>query len=266
MKKMIPIALALTVAATSTAGAAFRPNVNRQNMQVIVSQAQQQIVQKLCEQYGFTLCGQQQNCPVVKPETKPENKPDQTPDVKPDEKPDQTPDEKPEQKPDVKPDQTPDVKPDQTPDTKPEEKPGQTPDVKPEDKPNTDSNTSQSGYAAEVVRLVNAERAKNGLSALTVSGSVQAAAQTRAGELKQAFSHTRPNGSSAFTALSEAGVNYRGAGENIAYGQRTPAAVMQDWMNSPGHRANILKAEFTTIGVGYTVVNGTPYWTQMFTY
>ena len=211
---------------------------------------------------------------MVKPEQKPDVKPDETPDVKPEEKPDETPDVKPEEKPDQTPDVKPEEKPDETPDVKPEEKPDQTPDVKPEEKPDQtpdvkpeetqDGGQTQGDYA-EVVRLVNAERAKQGLSALKVSTTVQSAAQVRAKEIKQSFSHTRPNGSSCFTALTEAGVSYRGAGENIAYGQSTPAAVMNAWMNSEGHRANIMNGSFTTIGVGYTVINGTPYWTQMFT-
>ena len=94
---------------------------------------------------------------------------------------------------------------------------------------------------------------------------MQQAAQTRAGELQTSFSHTRPSGASCFTALTEAGVSYTRAGENIAYGQSTPEAVVQSWMNSSGHRANLLSSSFTTIGVGYTVVNGTAYWAQLFT-
>ncbi len=127
------------------------------------------------------------------------------------------------------------------------------------------STTANSSYAAQVVSLVNAERAKQGLSALTIDTKVQQAAQTRAGELKTSFAHTRPNGASCFTALTEASVSYSRAGENIAYGQSTPEAVVQAWMNSSGHRANILSSSFTTIGVGYTVVNGTAYWAQLFT-
>ncbi len=140
-------------------------------------------------------------------------------------------------------------------------------------KPNTggstdssDNTSSQSSFAAQVVSLVNAERAKNGLSALKVDNRVTAAAQTRAGELKSSFSHSRPDGRSCFTALTEAGASYRGAGENIAYGQTSPQAVMNAWMNSSGHRANILSNKYTTIGVGYTMIGGVPYWTQMFTY
>ena len=87
------------------------------------------------------------------------------------------------------------------------------------------STAANSSYAAQVVSLVNAERARQGLPALTVSTTVQQAAQTRAGELQTSFSHTRPSGASCFTALTEAGISYTRAGENIAYGQSTPEAV-----------------------------------------
>lgn len=135
-------------------------------------------------------------------------------------------------------------------------------------KPGNDNSgdTSVSAYAQKVVDLVNAERAKNGLSALTVDTSVTAAANVRAKEITQSFSHTRPNGSGFSTALTENGASYRGSGENIAWGQKSPEAVMNAWMNSDGHRANILNPKFTKIGVGHYVNNGTSYWTQLFTY
>ncbi|MBO5336031.1 MAG: hypothetical protein J6A94_02730 [Lachnospiraceae bacterium] len=121
-------------------------------------------------------------------------------------------------------------------------------------------------FIREVVDLVNAERAKEGLSPLTLDTKVSAAAQVRAKECEQSFSHTRPNGSSFATALKEQNVSYRNAGENIAWGQRSPEAVMKAWMNSSGHRANIMNANFTTIGVGYyRNANGTNYWCQLFT-
>ena len=94
---------------------------------------------------------------------------------------------------------------------------------------------------------------------------MQQAAQVRARESAQSFSHTRPDGSSFSTALTEAGVSYIRSGENIAYGQTTPQQVVQAWMDSAGHRANILDAGFTHIGVGHAVVNGTAYWAQLFT-
>ena len=97
--------------------------------------------------------------------------------------------------------------------------------------------------------------------------SVQAAAQIRAKEIETSFSHTRPDGSSFSTALTQQGVTYRGSGENIAWGQKTPEQVMNGWMNSDGHRANILNKNYTTIGVGlYQNASGTNYWTQLFTY
>ena len=91
------------------------------------------------------------------------------------------------------------------------------------------------------------------------------AAAARAKELSQRYSHTRPNGSECFTILWHLGIDYGYAGENIAMGQRTPEIVMNDWMNSSGHRANILSENFDYIGVGYTMVDGHPYWVQLFT-
>lgn len=119
-------------------------------------------------------------------------------------------------------------------------------------------------YARTVAELVNSERAKQGLPALKYSLTLSQAAQTRAEETVQLFSHTRPNGSSCFTVLKEQGISYTAAGENIAYGQKTPAAVMNAWMNSSGHRANILSKSFDHIGIGVVYRNGTYYWSQMF--
>ena len=131
------------------------------------------------------------------------------------------------------------------------------------DQPGTDG--SQDAFANEVVRLVNEERAKAGLPALTVDRGAASAAQVRAKEIERSFSHTRPDGSSFNSALTEAGVNFRGAGENIAYGQNSPEKVMEGWMNSSGHRANILNSSYTTIGVGhYQNASGVNYWTQLF--
>lgn len=122
-------------------------------------------------------------------------------------------------------------------------------------------------YAEQVVKLVNAERAKAGLAALTMQSDITSAANVRAKEIKQSFSHTRPNGSSFSSVLKEQGVSFRGAGENIAYGQKTPEQVMEGWMNSSGHRANILNANFKNIGVGYYQdARGVNYWVQLFTY
>ncbi|SCI03598.1 uncharacterized protein%2C YkwD family [uncultured Clostridium sp.] len=131
------------------------------------------------------------------------------------------------------------------------------------DQPETDG--SQDAFANQVVKLVNEERAKAGLSPLSVNSKAANAAQTRAREIEKSFSHTRPDGSSFNTALTEAGVSFRGAGENIAYGQTTPQQVMEGWMNSSGHRANILNANYTSIGVGhYKNGAGVDYWAQLF--
>jgi len=121
--------------------------------------------------------------------------------------------------------------------------------------------------AAEVVRLVNVERAKEGLAPLGTFDSLTEAAQLRAPELATLFSHDRPDGTSCFTALDATGAktNAYTWGENIAAGNKTAAATVEQWMNSPGHRANILNKDFTHIGVGYA--SGGPYrhnWVQMF--
>lgn len=120
-------------------------------------------------------------------------------------------------------------------------------------------------YSTQVVELVNKERAKEGLGALQVDDTLQKAAQARAREIVEQFSHTRPNGTSCFTVLGEYGVSgYSMSGENIAMGYATPEAVMIGWMNSPGHRANILTASYDTIAVGCVEYNGAFYWVQLF--
>lgn len=144
-------------------------------------------------------------------------------------------------------------------------RPGTPESEKPDNKPDTETpGEEQLSFAEQVVELVNAERAKEGLAPLTIDKKVQAAAQVRAVEIKTSFSHTRPNGSSFATALKEQGVTYRRSGENIAWGQRTPKEVVNAWMNSSGHRANIMNKNFTKIGVGYYQHNGVNYWSQLF--
>ena len=115
------------------------------------------------------------------------------------------------------------------------------------------------------MKLINAERAKNGVAALSTNANASKAAQVRATEIVKQFSHTRPNGESCFTALKEFNVSYSTAGENIAYGQPDAQSVVTGWMNSPGHRANILNANFTGSGVGvYKDSKGVYYWSQEF--
>lgn len=123
---------------------------------------------------------------------------------------------------------------------------------------------SNSSFVEEVVRLVNIERKKEGLSNLAMSTKLNQAAQVRAVETTKKFEHTRPDGSSCFTVLEEFNISYFRCGENIAYGQATPKDVVNAWMNSQGHRANIMNSKFTTIGIGCYNYNGSYYWTQLF--
>ncbi|MCL1880750.1 MAG: CAP domain-containing protein [Oscillospiraceae bacterium] len=119
--------------------------------------------------------------------------------------------------------------------------------------------------ATEVVRLANIERENRGLSPFTVaSDDMIMAANLRAREITVYFSHTRPNGTSWTTTLIENNIPHTTAGENLAWGQRTPAEVMQGWMNSRGHRENILNPNFGRIAVGAVQYNGRFYWVQLF--
>ena len=119
-------------------------------------------------------------------------------------------------------------------------------------------------YEQEVIRLVNEIRAQNGLSALTYNWELSRVARYKSQDMvdNRYFSYTSPTYGTPFQMIRSFGLSYRSAGENIAYGQRTPQAVVNAWMNSSGHRANILSSSCTQIGVGY-VANG-HYWTQMF--
>ena len=199
------------------------------------------------------------------PEERPVEKPEEKPDEQPEEKPEEQPEEKPEEKPDEQPEEKPDENPEEKPEERPEEKPEQKPDV-PEDGSSDKEESEALSFAELVVELVNAERAKVNLPALTMTTKLNEAALVRAKETVQSFSHTRPNGSSFSTVLKENGISFQGAGENIAWGQRTPEQVVLAWMNSEGHRANILNPKYTSIGVGYYLNGATPYWAQLFTY
>lgn len=128
--------------------------------------------------------------------------------------------------------------------------------------PSTDSSVLE--FEKEVVRLVNVERRKNGLAELTYDWELSRVARFKSEDMRdnRYFSHTSPVYGSPFQMMRSFGISYRSAGENIAKGQATPAAVVNAWMNSSGHRANILNASFTHIGVGYA--SGGNYWTQMF--
>ena len=133
--------------------------------------------------------------------------------------------------------------------------------------PATTASSNLGSYEQQVVNLVNKERAAAGLSALKVNTKLANVAETKAADLRDEnyFSHTSPKYGSPFDMMKQFGISYTAAGENIAKGQRTPEEVMNGWMNSQGHRENILNANFTEIGVGYvTDSNGTGYWVQEF--
>lgn len=117
---------------------------------------------------------------------------------------------------------------------------------------------------AKVVELTNAERAKHGLKALVMDQPLMAAAREKSQDMKNNnyFSHTSPTFGSPFDRMKALGIAYKSAGENIAKGQQTPEQVVEAWMNSEGHRANILDANYTHIGVGY--VKDGHIWTQQF--
>ncbi len=128
----------------------------------------------------------------------------------------------------------------------------------------TTVNTNNS-MAQQLLTLVNQARAENGVSPLVLNDSLSSVAQKKAEDMKDNnyFSHTSPTYGSPFDMIKNAGISYTTAGENIAMGQKTAEAVFNAWMNSSGHRANILNASFTEMGVGVTDGSNI-YWSQMF--
>ena len=139
----------------------------------------------------------------------------------------------------------------------PEEAPGVTPEVQ----------DQAYAYGLRITELVNEHRAAAGLAPVKYSAKLSEAAQVRAAEIEKSFSHTRPDGRYFSTVFAEHGISYRYSGENIAWGQKSPEEVVTAWMNSAGHRANILNAKFTELGVGYRQNGrGVNYFTQLFIY
>lgn len=137
--------------------------------------------------------------------------------------------------------------------------------------PSSGQSPAEESMAAQVLALVNSERTKAGCSAVTIDARLADAALGHSEDmaLNDYFSHTGADGSSPFERITAAGYDWSTAGENIAAGYDTAAEVMTGWMNSSGHRANILNCSFTQIGVGYYYEEGDPdsyrhYWTQVF--
>ena len=127
--------------------------------------------------------------------------------------------------------------------------------------------SSVNSMEKQVASLTNSERKAAGLGSLTLDSQLSKLARMKAEDMakKGYFSHTSPTYGSAFDMMKKYGVSYRTAGENIAKGQKTPEAVMNGWMNSSGHRANILSSAYTHIGVGYAKDSkGNTYWVQIF--
>lgn len=116
----------------------------------------------------------------------------------------------------------------------------------------------------EVYEITNNYRSLVVVSSLTLDSSLVEAASIRAKELSDSFSHTRPNGSSCFTVLSELGISYGTAGENIAAGYSSSQSVMEGWRSSSGHYQNIISSKFKKIGIGVNIINNQYYWVQIF--
>ncbi|MFD4928792.1 CAP domain-containing protein [Peribacillus butanolivorans] len=174
--------------------------------------------------------------------------------------------QQPVQKPVQQPVQKPVQQPAQEQAQKPVQKPAGTTNSQPEK--NTDEKTETSSelsaFEQQVVKLTNAERAKQGLAALKIDTELSKVARLKSQDMKDKnyFDHNSPTYGSPFDMMKKFGISYTSAGENIAQGQKTPEEVVEAWMNSQGHRENIMNSSFTHIGVGY--VESGNYWTQQF--
>ena len=142
--------------------------------------------------------------------------------------------------------------------------PTEAPAQPPTEAPAPQQSQALNAYELEVVRLINEIRAQYGLSELKVNTELSRVARIKSQDMhdKGYFSHNSPTYGSPFDMMKQFGIKYRTAGENIAMGYRNPQSVVNGWMNSPGHRANILNGSFREIGMGY-IASGN-YWTQMF--
>lgn len=200
--------------------------------------------------------------------TTPETKPETTP--APEQKPTPAP------APEAKPTPAPTTKPTPAPETKPAPAPT-TPSTTPSTTTKDDAGTTKddtgyqiSAFEKRVVELVNIERGKEGLKPLAADPLLGKGARAKSQDMvdNNYFSHTSPKYGSPFAMMKTFGVKYAAAGENIASGQASPESVVKSWMNSPGHRANIMSTKYGKIGVGYAYKSGGNYhhyWTQWFT-
>lgn len=139
--------------------------------------------------------------------------------------------------------------------------------IQPDQKVTIPANDSLTGYEEEVLKLTNQERQNAGLSPCAGNdANLNRSAKAKSEDMatQNYFSHESPTYGDPFAMMRNFGVQYQSAGENIAKGQPTPQEVVTAWMNSPGHRANIMNGSYTHLGVGYVVKNNVPYWTQQF--
>ncbi|MEV0240129.1 CAP domain-containing protein [Streptomyces sp. NPDC050674] len=154
-----------------------------------------------------------------------------------------------------------------TPSEKPADTPSRTATKAPRKSGASAALSGESAAAAQVLSLVNEERAKVGCSPVAANSALTGLAQSYSEDMaaRGFFDHTDPDGRTPWDRAEKAGISNLG-GENIARGQADAAAVMDAWMNSPGHRANILNCDFKTLGVGVEFGSGGPWWTQNFGY
>jgi len=204
--------------------------------------------------------------PEPKPEPKPEPQPAPQPAPQPQPKPERQPALQPAPQPQPKPEPQPAPQPAPQPQPKPEPQPA--PQPAPQQEPAAGQQFSQ--FQKRVVELVNIERQKEGLKLLSADPLLMKGASAKSQDMVENgyFSHNSPKYGSPFNMMKTFGISYRYAGENIASGQTSPESVVRAWMNSPGHRANIMSSKFNKIGVGYAYTTGGSYhhfWTQWFT-
>ncbi|KRF60271.1 hypothetical protein ASG99_26870 [Bacillus sp. Soil768D1] len=210
-------------------------SINQEDMQKVLNQ--------YLTKYNITLpASQSQSLQVQKPVQQPVQQPVQ----KPAQKPVQQPAQEQAQKPVQKPAGTTNSQPEKNTDEK------------------TETSSELSAFEQQVVKLTNAERAKQGLAALKIDTELSKVARLKSQDMKDKnyFDHNSPTYGSPFDMMKKFGISYTSAGENIAQGQKTPEEVVEAWMNSQGHRENIMNSSFTHIGVGY--VESGNYWTQQF--
>ena len=201
--------------------------------------------------------------PTARPTAAPTARPTAAPTARPTAAPTARPTAAPTARPTAAPTARPTAAPTARPTAAPTARPTAAPTARPTAVPT--ASDAVSDEAKEVLRLTNAERAKYGLSPLTLDTNLSRVAQEKAEDMKRNnyFSHTSPTYGSPFDMMKAYGISYRYAAENIAMGHKTPQAVVEGWMNSEGHRKNILNANYRKLGVGY-VASG-KYWVQMFT-